>query len=75
MKKGFSFPSRRGKIELIEIDSSLIDMFANLGIDDKSVTVLTSLSPITTTGLTYAHSKCTHCSKTDVTDKTECKRL
>ena len=56
-----------GKTELSQNDSSLlVDILANLLDDEKSVTVLTPPSPISTTGLIYTHGNCTPCSEIGV---------
>ena len=54
------------KTELSQNDSSLVDRLANLLDDENSVTVLTPLPPISTTGLIHSHGNCTPCSVIDV---------
>ena len=55
-----------GKTKLGQKDSSFVDILANLLDDEKSVTVLTTPSPISTTGLIYTHGNCTPCSEIGV---------
>ena len=56
----------KGKTELSQNDSSLVDILANLLDDENSVTVLTPPSPISITGLIYTHGNCTSCSQIGV---------
>ena len=56
-----------GMTEFSRSDSSVLaDILANLLDDEKSVTVLTPPSPISTTGLIYTHGNCTPCSEIGV---------
>ena len=65
-----------GKTELSQNDSSLVDILANLLDDENSVTVLTPLPPVNTTGLIYTHGNCTPCSEIGVKipDRARCVR-
>ena len=55
---------------------ALVDILANLLDDENSVTVLTPLPPVSTTGLIYTHGNCTPCSEIGVKipDRARCVR-